>query len=47
MDERLQWVVARIIAKVTPAFFGKLTIAFEAGKPVRIEWSESEKPPKE
>lgn len=45
MDRALQWAVARIVEKVTPQFYGSITLSFQGGKLHSIKTEETEKPP--
>ncbi len=45
MDKTLQWAISRLLDITAGDFFGSVTLKFEAGKLVRIESQQSEKPP--
>lgn len=45
MDKVMQWAITRILDITAGEFFGSVTLKFEAGKLVRIESHQSEKPP--
>jgi len=44
MDKKIQWVVAKIMEKVNPKFYGSITIKFQDGKVHCIETRQTEKP---
>lgn len=45
MNPILQWAVAKILEKVTPEFYGRVTITFQAGQVALVETCQTEKPP--
>lgn len=42
MDEKLQWAISRILALVSPDYFGDITITFREGKAIKIKSESTE-----
>ena len=45
MDKPLQWAIGRILDIIANKFYGDITLKFENGKLVHLEYRQSEKPP--
>lgn len=41
----LEWLWGQITERVKAGYWGKLTISFEGGRPVHLDWHEGQKPP--
>ncbi len=45
MDRTIQWAISRILDRISPKFYGAITLSFQAGKLHSIRTEETEKPP--
>jgi len=44
MDLKIQWAIAKILDKITPKFYGSITLVFQAGKLHCIKTEQTEMP---
>lgn len=44
MDQKIQWAIAKILDKVTPSFYGSITLTFQGGTLQGIKTEQTERP---
>jgi hypothetical protein len=47
MDKKIQWAFSRVLEKLTPNYFGDITITFHSGKPIKVVATSTDMIPKE
>lgn len=46
MDWKMQWAISRIVEKLSPKFYGSITLTFQGGVLQNLKTEETQKPDK-